>query len=411
MVCEAGVPPRMSGPLAPRAGDLRRQLADKGYSVRSAAELMRLVARLSCWLEARGLAAGEMTAQVIEEFFTARRAEGARKWLTARSLAPLMEHLEIVSADTVGGVPVEGLLAQYREFLRSERGLATSTVGQYLRCAATFLSWPPAAAGPGPSRLTAQQVTVFVMSWSQQHSASQARMMVNALRSLLRFLHVNGTVTTSLVDAVPSVPGWGRVRAPRGVRAEEISAVLTSCDRLSALGRRDYAIILLLARLGLRAGEVAAVRIADVDWRAGELTVRGKGNRLDVLPLPVDVGQALADYVQHARPRTPADAFLFVRAVAPFGAMHPGTINAVVHRACKRANVPAFGPHRLRHAVATALLAQRASLEEIGQLLRQCDQTTTAVYAKADLARLSELAMPCPQASAPGILTATGAGR
>jgi site-specific recombinase XerD len=401
----------MVGPLAPLAGDLRRQLADRGYSVRSAAELMRLVARLSCWLEARGVAAGEVSAAEVEEFFVARRAEGARKWLTARSLGPLMKALGIAPADTVGGVPVEGLLAQYREYLRSERGLAPSTVGQYLRCAATFLSWPPAAAQPGPSGLTAQQITVFVMSWSGQHNASQARMMVNALRSLLRFLHVSGIVTTSLVDAVPSVPGWGRVRVPRGVEADEIAAVLAGCDRLSALGRRDYAIILLLARLGLRAGEVAAVRIADVAWRAGELTVRGKGNRLDVLPLPVDVGQALADYVQHARPRTPADAFLFVRAIAPFGAMHPGTINALLHRACKRANVAAFGPHRLRHAVATALLAQRASLEEIGQLLRQSDQTTTAVYAKADLARLSELAMPCPQAIAPRIITAMGAGR
>jgi hypothetical protein len=156
MACEAGALSRMSGPLAPLAGDLRRQLAERGYSVRSTTELMRLVARLSCWLEGQGLAAGEVTAAVVEDFFTARRAQGSRKWFTARSLAPLMERLGIAPADTVGGIPVEGLLAQYREYLRSERGLAPSTVGQYLRCAATFLSWPPAAAGPGLSALTAQ---------------------------------------------------------------------------------------------------------------------------------------------------------------------------------------------------------------------------------------------------------------
>jgi len=404
MAFQAGISARMEDPLAPSAGDLRKVLADKGYSLRSASELMRLVARLSCWLEGRGLTAGEVTAEVVEEFFVARRADGCGKWLTARSLAPLLECLRIAPADVVGGVPIEGLLAQYREYLRSERGLAASTVGQYLRCASVFLSWPPVAAEPGPSALAAEQITLFVMSWSRQHNASQARMMVNALRSLLRFLHVSGVLTESLVDAVPSVPGWRKVRVPLGVKNDQVTAVLAGCDRDSALGRRDYAIILLISRLGLRAGEVAAMQIADVDWRGGGLTVRGKGNRLDVMPLPVDVGQAMADYVQYARPLTPASGFVFVRAVAPFGGMRTNTITAVVHRACRRAGIAAFGPHRLRHAVACALLADGASLEEIGQLLRHADQTTTAVYAKADLVRLSELAMPCPQPTPRGTI-------
>jgi site-specific recombinase XerD len=387
----------MVGPLVPLAVDLRKTLADKGYSLRSAAELMLLVGRLSRWLEGQGLAVDEVTAAVVEEFFRARRAEGCRKWRSSRCLAPLLEFLRITPGDAVGGLPVDGLLVQYRDYLRSERALRPGTVGQYLRFAAAFLSWPPLMQGPGLADLTAGQVTAFVMTSCRQRSASQAKLMVTALRSLLRFLHVGGYVTASLTDAVPSVPGWPKARLPQAVRADQITAILSRCDTRSALGRRDYAVILLMARLGLRAGEVAALRVTDVDWRAGQLSVRGKGNRLDDLPMPVDVGQALADYIQYARPRTPVSESLFVRAVAPFGPMHTGTITSLVHRACGRAGITPFGPHRLRHAVACALLAEGASLEEIGQLLRQRDQTTTAVYAKVDLARLSGLAMPCPQ--------------
>jgi len=384
----------MDGPLAPFATDLRRALAGSGYSFRSTGELMRLAAQLSRWLDSRSLTADELTAAVAGEFFQARRADGCRRWLTSRSLGPLLECLRIAPADTVGGIPVEGLLAQYRDYLRSERGLADSTVSQYLRHAAAFISRAPA--GSALAGLTAGQVTEFVMAWCRQRNASQAKMMVTALRSLLRFLHVSGQLTTSLTGAVPSVPGWRKVRLPQPVNAGQIATVLAGCDRRSALGCRDYAVILLMARLGLRAGEVAAVQVTDVDWRAGQLTARGKGNRLDALPLPADVGGALADYLQYARPRAPASASLFIRAVAPFGPMRTGTITGLVHRACKRAGVTPFGPHRLRHAVACSLLAQGASLEEIGQLLRHSEQSTTSQYARVDLARLGELAMPCP---------------
>jgi len=394
MEFRTGSPVSMDGPLAPFATDLRRALAGSGYSLRSTGELMRLAAQLSRWLDSRSLTADELTAAVAGEFFRARRADGCRRWLTSRSLGPLLECLRIAPADTVGGIPVEGLLAQYRDYLRSERGLADSTVSQYLRHAAAFISRAPA--GSALAELTAGQITEFVMAWCRQRNASQAKMMVTALRSLLRFLHVSGQLTTPLTGAVPSVPGWRKVRLPRPVDAGQIAAVLAGCDRRSALGCRDYAIILLMARLGLRAREVAAVQVTDVDWRAGQLTARGKGNRLDALPLPADVGEALADYLQYARPRAPASASLFIRAVAPFGPMRTGTITGLVHRACKRAGVTPFGPHRLRHAVACSLLAQGASLEEIGQLLRHSGQSTTSQYARVDLARLGELAMPCP---------------
>ncbi len=346
----------MVGPLAPLAVDLRKTLAGKGYSLRSAAELMLLVGRLSSWLQDRGHTTDDLTAAMIDEFFQARRAEGYCKWRSSRCLAPVLEFLRITPDDTVGGRPVDDMLAQYRDYLRTERALAAGTVGQYLRFAVVFLSWPPLQ-GAGLADLTAGQVTTFVMTSCRQLNASQAKLMVTTLRSLLRFLHVSGRLATGLVDAVPSVPGWRKVRLPQMVATDQITAILEGCDQRSAVGRRDYAVILLMSRLGLRAGEVAGLQLADVDWQAGQLSVRGKGNRSDAMPIPVDVGQALVDYVQYGRPRTPVSSSLFVRSVAPFGPIHTGTITSLVHRACRRAAVTAFGSHRLRHAVACNLLA------------------------------------------------------
>lgn len=160
-----------------------------------------------------------------------------------------------------------------------------------------FLSWLPALAGAGLADLSAGQVTTFIMAWCPRRGAAQAKMMVTALRSLLRFLHVTGRVRVPLADAVPSVPGWRRTRLPQRADSGQVARVLAGCDRSSAIGRRDYAVILLMARLGLRAGEAAALQLADVDWRSGQITVRGKGGRLDALPLPADVGEAMAGYL------------------------------------------------------------------------------------------------------------------
>jgi len=223
--------------------------------------------------------------------------------------------------------------------------------------------------------------------------------MVSALRSLLRFLHVAGYVAWPLDTAVPAVPGWEPVRKPHRVSGQEVRAVLAASDRESARGRRDYAILMLLARLGLRAAEVAGIRLSDVDWQQGVLTVRGKGSRLDELPLPADVGEAMADYVRHGRPRS-GSRLLFVSVRAPFEGLSPESVGSAVHRACGQAGLDRFGPHRLRHAVACQLQRDGASLEEIGQLLRQRDPRTTARYATVDASALTALARPCPEGAA-----------
>jgi integrase/recombinase XerD len=232
----------------------------------------------------------------------------------------------------------------------------------------------------------------FINSDTPQH----AKAVVTALRSLLRFLHTAGHIPHPLVWAVPSVPGWKLTTLPRAVSPEQVGAVLAGCDRAGAHGRRDYAIVLLLARLGLRAGEVSAIELDDLDWRAGEITVRGKGGRREVLPLPVAVGEALVDYLRYGRPPRCPTRRLFVTTRAPFTALATGSVFAVVARACRRAGVAPFGPHRLRHALACELLRHGASLAEVGQVLRHSDERTTAVYAKVDQDALRALARPCP---------------
>ena len=232
-----------------------------------------------------------------------------------------------------------------------------------------FLAGLPAPLDAVLAQLPAGQVTAFLVRQSDRHSAWHAKAVVTALRSLLRFLHIAGHIAHPLVWAVSSVPGWKLTTLSRAVNPEQVAAVLSGCDRAGAHGRRDYAIVLLLARLGLRAGEVSAIELDDLDWRAGELTVRGKGGRREVLPLPVEVGQALADYVRHGRPHCPTRQ-LFVSVRAPFIGPAGGSVFAVVARGCRRAGIAAFGPHRLRHALAYDLLRHGASLTEVGQSVR-----------------------------------------
>ena len=223
---------------------------------------------------------------------------------------------------------------------------------------------------------------------------SGARDLVCALRSLLRYLHLSGLIDAPLVWAVPSVADLRDRTLPRGLEPAAIKKLLASCDRRTLIGRRDYAILLLLSRLGLRAGEVAAIELDDIDWRAGLLLVRGKGSRHDTLPLPVDVGEALVAYLRR-RPRCECRT-VFLRVAAPREGMHRCTVAWVVRAACDRAGLPRVGAHRLRHTAASEMLRQGASLAEIGQVLRHREQKTTAIYAKVDRNALRALARPWP---------------
>lgn len=398
----------VEGPLEPFAAGLRGYLAASGYALDTIVDHVRLLADLSGWLSARGMAGADLTESAATQFLHDRREAGHRVGVTGRALAPTLRYLRSLQ---VAPQPGSGeastrstfsdrLLAQYRRHLEGERGLAEGTIKQYVRCARVFLEWLPGSSD-SLAGLSASRVTGFVMEWARRREGSPPDMVtLPALRSFLRFLHVAGHVPGSLAAAVPAGRAHPRRSGlPRAASGDGIRAVLAACDRDSAAGRRDYAIVLSLTRLALRGGEVARLELGDVGWRAGEVTIRGKGGRVDVLPLPRDVGEAWADYLLNARPKT-SSTTLFVTMVAPFTALATSSVTQILSRACVRADVARFGPHRIRHAVACGLLGSGASMEEIGQLLRHAQERTTAIYAKVDQARLAELARPCPQGAA-----------
>jgi len=393
----------VDGPLAPFADGLRLDLTGQGFAADTIVDHVHRLADLSGWLVDRGMVTDQLTSEVVLEFLRARRAAGVRVGVCKRALAPLLGYLRRLGvvpppSAVVATTPMEVLLAQYRTYLLDERGLAAGTVKHYLRCARMFLTWLPRPVEGSLPRLSAGQVIDFVRDWSASRRSTAVDMVtLPALRSLLRFLHLAGHVPVGLAGAVPA--GRGRPRnlaRPQAAGHEQVRAVLAGCDRDSGVGRRDYAILLMLARLAVRGGEVARLELADIDWRAGVLTVHGKGSRIDVLPLPADVGAAIADYLVQARPATAARN-VFITVKAPFTGLAASSVTVLVGAACARAGVSRFGPHGLRHAAACDLLAAGASMQEIGQLLRHAQQRTTAIYARLDQARLAELAKPCPQ--------------
>ncbi len=391
---------QVTGALEPFAGGFRVELVRVGYGPDSAAQRMQLMACLSRWMVEGEVPVAELTWERAQQFVEWRCAMGYRHFRSPRGLVPLLAYLRSLGvaplpvAPSADG-PVDLLVERYQVYLLGERGLAGGTVLYYERVARLFLEQLAAAGGElDLGRLSAGEVGRFVLEQCAARSVGSAKNVVMALRSLLRFLHVDGVTARDLAGAVPAVAPQRR-SLPRALDPRVVARLLASCDRRTKAGRRDFAVLIVLARLGLRAGEVAAIELQDIDWRRGELLVRGKGGRRERLPLPVDVGRALAGYVQRGRPRVGCER-LFLRVNAPTGGLSPDGVSRIVHAACRRCGVPLVGAHRLRHTAATETLRAGASLEEIGQLLRQQSTFTTAIYARVDRDRLRELARPWP---------------
>jgi site-specific recombinase XerD len=393
---------RVEGPLAPYVEGFRGELERLGYTPLTSAGQVRLMAHLSRWMIAEGLAVSALTQAGVDVYFTRRRAAGYVNSVTGRSLRPLLEYLRRLGVapprtPVAAATPVEVLLARYRDYLDRERGLAATTVELSVRLVRPFLSERAQVRGDGGldlEELSAGEVTAFVVAQSRARPRSVKRM-VTALRSLLGFLHVDGVITAPLATAIPLVAARRASGIPAGLGGDQVTALLASCDRGTGTGRRDFAILTLLVRLGLRAGEVAGLGLDDIDWRRGEVSVRGKGNRRDMLPLPADVGAAIVDYLRH-RPRQVQGRTVFVRAQAPYQGLTYGGVSTVVAAAGRRAGLGRVHAHRLRHTAATAMLAGGGSLQEIGQVLRHQRPLTTAIYAKVDTQVLLRLARPWP---------------
>ena len=394
---------RMTGPLAPHATGLAGELARLGFTEMSARAQLGLAAHLSRWLAAAGLGTMALTAPVAEEYLAARRAAGYSAYLTPKALAPLLGYLRELGvapeAEIAGpATQAEALLERYRRYLLAERGLRGKVARGYVDSVRPFVAGHAAAGGADLRWLTAGDVTAFLTGESRRLAPKTAQRLATALRSLLRFWHVEGLISGPLDRAVPKVANR-RPGLPRPLEPAQVRALLASCDLGTAGGRRDLAMMTLMARMGLRAGEVAGLRLDDIDWRLGEITIAGKGNRRDKLPLPADAGEAVAAYLRHGRPSTALDRSVFIRIKAPHRGLTSGGVTQAVAAAAQRAGLGTIYAHRLRHSAATAMLAEGGSLAEIGQVLRHRRPATTAAYTKVSIEALRALARPWPGAS------------
>jgi site-specific recombinase XerD len=288
---------------------------------------------------------------------------------------------------------LERLIEDYRQWLVTERSLAVATVRYYVSGARLFLA---EFEDRDLRSLTLADVTGFVVRQCPRRSVGNAKNLATSVRSLLGYLFVHGLTDCPLASGVPTPSGPHGGNLPRWLPAGDVAALVAATRKdTTPKGLRDHAMVVMLARLGLRAAEVAALRLDDLDWQAGEIAICGKGDRLERLPLPVDVGEALVVYVRQGRPSTSCRA-LFVGANRPWGALSPSRVGGVVNGACVGAGVAPVGAHRLRHSAATAMLRAGASLEEVAQVLRQRSTQVTALYAKVDFVALRTLALPWP---------------
>ena len=325
---------RVSGPLGLYTSGFRAELEAQGYSPGTVAVKLQLVAELSRWLSAHDLEVGDLTSARIEEFFEVRRARVRVLFVSSRALQALVDYL-----DRVGVLPpprlveptwLESFLERYSGYLLAERALGERTVTRYVYVAGRFLRWCGSGDDPEFVHVTAGTATKFVTVECTTRSRGWAKAVVVALRCLLRYLYLEGLIPMPLAQAVPTPAGWANSALPKALKPSEVAALMAACDRRSVAGRRDYAVLVVLSRLGLRAGEVAGLQLTDIDWRAGEIRVRGKGPRVDVLPLPADVGRALAGYTTGGRPR--AGGAVFRRIGAPHGPIAAVTVTGIVYR-------------------------------------------------------------------------------
>lgn len=388
------------GPLSEHLDAYAAAQAQQGYGRHSIRQHIVVLADFSRWLKQKQIAIQDLDSSVVDRFLRLRRRQERVRRGDPLALARMLNLLCQTGIVKPSDKPVSGdacsrMVEEFRCYLLQERGLSTATLHNYLPVIEQFLSERFRNRTPIVRSLRAPDVTGFVVRHASHLSSVRAKLMVTALRSFFSYLRYRGAISTDLAGCVPTVPNWSLSALPRFLPAAEVERVLKCCDRKTSVGRRNYTILLLLARLGLRAGEVVVLNLGDIDWSTGQITIRGKGGRSAQLPLPPDVGEALASYLRDDRPRC-ATRRVFVRHRAPLaGFANSSTISSIVRRALKHAGIESAhtGAHVLRHSLATSLLRQGGSLDEIGELLRHQSPNTTAIYAKVDVAALQTLAL------------------
>jgi integrase/recombinase XerD len=379
---------RISGPLTRYVEGFAAELRALGYTELSLANQLRLMSDLSRWLTSKRVGIEDIDQAVVHRFLAKRRRTYTH-FTSERALVPLLTHLHAVgamAAIVVAEQPRSELLREYERYLVEERDVTPSVRERYLAVADEFLH------DRKVSSLTARDVTRHV---SEHAGIGWFEGWLSALRSVLRFLFATSKTDTNLVFAVPSTPRWSQTSLPQALEPDELASVLSSRDRRTITGCRDYAVLILLSRLGLRACEVATVQMEDIDWRSGEIEIRGKGRSLARLPLPVDVGEAIVVWLRRGR-RSKTTRSVFASVRAPYGPLTPHAIIGIATTTLRTAGIDRGGAHRLRHTAATQMLRRGASMTEIAQVLRHRDLNTTAIYAKVDRVSLRTIARPWP---------------
>jgi integrase/recombinase XerD len=392
------------GPLEEFEPGYRVELVRKGFCQTAIRHRVSQFRQLSRWMRDEGISVDQLDDRCVARFPESRRTTGRGTWVTRKSLTLPVQYLHAIGAAPASVSPatepgsIEELLAAYRDYLARERALCPTTVATYVRVARCFCGGM-ADRHTELAELSSAQLTAFVVQVCERSRQALAKKTVTALSSLLRYLHITGVTTCPLATVLPKVAGHARVM-PKPLDADRIEKLLASCGRSTDTGRRDYAMLMLLSRLGLRAGEIAALSLDDIDWRHGEIVVRGKGNRCELLPLPPDVGRAVVDYLRGGGRRVPPGCrAVFVRAHAPEGGVTPSVVANRVAAAARRAGLAEpVGPRALRHSAATAILRRGAGLPEVAQVLRHNSIQVTARYAAVDESAARELARPWPGA-------------
>jgi site-specific recombinase XerD len=400
----AAVARRAAGILGPYVDAFLVAATELGYTASTMRTQLWVLGDLERWLQRKRLVLVALAEPVLKQFLEQQRRHGRLRRGDSRTVQRFLEHLRSKGLipppePTVDMSPLATLEQQYRDYLGKERGLSPGTIARYWGFVRQLLVKRFGQRPVCTQKLVAEDVSNFVLRHAHSGSPKVTQLMVTALRSFCRFLFQAGVTKRDLAGGLPTVANWRLAEVPRYLEPQEVERVIQACKRETAVGRRDYAILLLMARLGLRASEVIALELGDIDWRAGLLMVRGKGRYHDLLPLPSDAGEAIATYLRQDRPSC-STRRVFIRSRAPHrGFAHPSSLSTVVCRAVQRAGLQPNhkGAHLLRHSLATGMLRRGASLAEIGQILRHRLPNTTEIYAKVDLQGLRSLARPWPK--------------
>ncbi len=394
------------GPVGPYLDSYTATINALGFARSTIRSHLWLLSELGEWLQRQAIPVADLDEQSVEAFLADRRKRRGGRHSSDRATARrFLDHLRIEGVAVFIESQIEesasdALIHRYELYLKREQGLQRASLVAYRPFVKRFLVEHFEDQLPRLEALNAPDISNFVRRHAPSMTPKRAQLMVSALRSFFRFLLQRGEIATDLAACVPAVADWRLSTVPKYLGADEVGRLLSSCDLHVGIGRRNHAILLLLARLGLRASEVVALELDDIDWRAGEIRIRGKGHQHDRLPLPPDVGVALTTYLCRDRPGV-STRQVFIRSKAPLqGFAGPVAISTIVRRAMQRAGIEGAGKgvaaHLLRHSLATGMLRNGASMVEIAEILRHRTPATTEIYAKVDICGLRSLAQPWP---------------